>query len=51
MGKVLLGAGAVVLVVYVIKALQGRSEHVPAPEQPPQPEMPITDAGVPGGTP
>jgi len=50
MGYALAGAGLVVLVVFGIKALKGRSEHVPAPEEPPPPETTITDAGIPGGT-
>jgi len=51
MVPVLLGAGAALLVVFGIKALQSRrGEHVPAPEQPPAPETPITDGGLPGGT-
>jgi len=49
MVPVLLGAGAVIGVIVVIKALQGRGEHTPAPEQPPPPET-IMDAGLPGGT-
>jgi hypothetical protein len=47
---VLLGAGAVIGVILVVKALQGRGDNVPAPEEPPPPETPISDAGVPGGT-
>jgi hypothetical protein len=47
---VLVGAGAVIGVIVVIKVLQGRGDSVPTPEDPPPPETTITDAGLPGGT-
>ncbi len=49
MVPVLLGAGAVIGVIVVIKALQSRGEHSPGPEEAPPPET-IMDAGLPGGT-
>ncbi|HZB48554.1 MAG TPA: hypothetical protein VE547_05625 [Mycobacteriales bacterium] len=51
MGPALLGAGLVIGVVLLARALSNRGEHAPAPEQPPPPEDHITDAGVPGGAP
>jgi hypothetical protein len=51
MVPVLLGAGLVIGVVVVVKALQSRGDHAPAPPDPPPDETPISDAGVPGGAP
>ncbi len=43
---VILGAGAVLAVVYGIKYLQGRGEHSPEPPHPPPPETTLPDAGA-----
>ncbi len=51
MVPVLIGAGLVIGVVVVAKALQSRGEHAPGPPDPPPDETPISDAGVPGGAP
>ena len=52
MVPVLIGAGLVIGVVVVAKALQSRGgEHAPGPSEPPPGETPISDAGVPGGAP
>ncbi len=46
---VVIGFGAVVGVILVVRALQKRGDSVPAPENPPPPETVISDAGLPGG--
>jgi hypothetical protein len=52
MVPVLIGAGLVIGVVVVAKALSSRGDdHAPGPPDPPPDETPISDAGVPGGAP